>query len=393
MSSITKYKLKSGKELYRVQYTADIDPVTGKLDRRSKRGFKNKREAKLWIAKTLTEMDQHGFVENENVTYKEVYEYFIKNYKQTVKESTLNRVKGLFKYHILPSLGNKPIKKITIPTCQEMVMKWADELVDFRKVINYSGLVFKEARRLKIIYDNPMELVVMPKTDPNRHKKSDDKFWDKNELATFLEYCHKKYDGTNEEAVALFRLLAFTGARKAEILALQLDDFDSSTNTLIINKTITRDIKNRQTIGTPKTINGYRTLYLDQNTANILNHWINTMHKNMLMFGFNTSSGDQLIFPNTKNKLLSLMKPNKWMDSIVKFYNDSKPKNKLKRITPHGLRHTWATLALEAGTLSVKQIQRQLGDSDVQTVLNTYSHVTNKASEETIVNYSQYLGF
>jgi len=226
MSSITKYNLKDGQSLYRVQYTASIDPLTNKPQRKSKRGFKTQRAAKLWLAKRMVDIDNHGYAENENVKYSEIYEYFITQYKNTVKESTLNRVKGLFKHHIIPSLGNKPIKKITIPMCQKVVNEWSSELVDYRKVINYAGLVFKQARKLSIIYDNPMELVTIPKDDSSRHKKGIEKFWDKNELQTFLNQVNFEYAGINNEAVALFRLLSFTGARKAEILALQVSDFD-----------------------------------------------------------------------------------------------------------------------------------------------------------------------
>jgi len=391
MSSITKYKLKNGKELYRVQYTIGKDPITGKAKRTQKRGLKTQRDAKLFIAQQTIDIEHHGYIENRNIKFQQVYEYFIKSYKNTVKESTLNRVEGLFKYHILPKLGNKSIKKITIPMCQEMVNEWSVELVDFRKVTNYAGMVFKEARRQSIIYENPMELIIMPKDKSNRHKLSTDKFWDRDELNTFLKETSLVYSGKVDKAVALFRLLAFTGARKGELLALQIADFDYNDKTLLINKTVTRAIDNKQEIGTPKTISGYRTLFLDQYTADIMKDWIVNMKQEMSMLGFDTSSENQLIFPNEKNKLLSLMKPNKWMDHIIEMYNkDPNNDSKLKRITPHGIRHTWATIALESKRMTVKQIQVQLGDSDAAIVLNTYAHVTKQASVDTINCFTEY---
>ena len=392
MSSITQYKTKSGKTFYRVQYTIGVDPLTGKQKRTQKRGLKTQRDAKLFLAKQMVEIDNHGFAENQNIKYQAVYDYFMKSYKNTVKESTLNRVEGLFKYHILPLLGNKSIKKITIPMCQEMVNKWATDLVDFRKVVNYAGKVFKEARRLRIIYDNPMELVIIPKDKAERHKLGDDKFWDKDELNLFLKKSYETYAGRNNKAVALFRLLAFTGARKGEILALQIADFDYNDKTILINKTVTRAIDNKQSIGTPKTISGYRTLGLDQTTANILNDWIDELHTSLKQSNINISDDEQLIFPNSKNKLLSLMKPNKWMGHIIDTYNKHcESDSKLKRITPHGIRHTWATIALESKNLTLKQVQSQLGDSDVNVILNTYVHVTKHATKETIDSFTSYL--
>lgn len=47
----------------------------------------------------------------------------------------------------------------------------------------------------------------------------------------------------------------------------------------------------------------------------------------------------------------------------------------LPRLTLHGLRHTWATLALRAG-VHPKVVQERLEHSTIGVTLNTYSHVT-----------------
>lgn len=47
----------------------------------------------------------------------------------------------------------------------------------------------------------------------------------------------------------------------------------------------------------------------------------------------------------------------------------------LPRITLHGLRHTWATLALRAG-VHPKVVQERLGHSTIGVTLNIYSHVS-----------------
>ena len=111
MATITKYKIKSGKELWRCVYPSSIDPLTNKVKRTTKRGFKTKAECQKFLNAKLSEIDNHGYSSNENLRYKDVYQYFLESYKNTVKESTLNRVEGLFKHHILPSLGSFKIKK------------------------------------------------------------------------------------------------------------------------------------------------------------------------------------------------------------------------------------------------------------------------------------------
>ena len=49
-------------------------------------------------------------------------------------------------------------------------------------------------------------------------------------------------------------------------------------------------------------------------------------------------------------------------------------RHKLPRIPLHGLRHTWATIALEAG-IHPRVVQERLGHSNIAITLQTYSHV------------------
>ncbi|EOT49450.1 hypothetical protein IGK74_001480 [Enterococcus sp. AZ150] len=55
------------------------------------------------------------------------------------------------------------------------------------------------------------------------------------ELAIFLESC-KKHD--NMKIETYFRVLAYTGARKSEILALEWNDINFDSNKLTISKTL-----------------------------------------------------------------------------------------------------------------------------------------------------------
>ncbi len=49
----------------------------------------------------------------------------------------------------------------------------------------------------------------------------------------------------------------------------------------------------------------------------------------------------------------------------------------------HSLRHTHATMLLEAGA-NIKDIQERLGHSKLATTMDTYSHVTNKMKKDTV---------
>jgi integrase len=53
----------------------------------------------------------------------------------------------------------------------------------------------------------------------------------------------------------------------------------------------------------------------------------------------------------------------------------------LPRLTLHGLRHTWATLALEHG-VHPRVVQERLGHSTIAITLDIYSHVAPTLHDE-----------
>lgn len=53
----------------------------------------------------------------------------------------------------------------------------------------------------------------------------------------------------------------------------------------------------------------------------------------------------------------------------------------LPKIRIHNLRHSHASLLIKEG-VQAKVIQRRLGHKDIQTTLNTYSHLWSSAHQE-----------
>ncbi|WP_200778266.1 site-specific integrase, partial [Enterococcus faecium] len=89
----------------------------------------------------------------------------------------------------------------------------------------------------------------------------------------------------------------------------------------------------------------------------------------------NTSSKEQHVFTTVKNTLYIPNTVNDWLRYILKKYI-------LPRITPHGFRHTHASLLLEAGE-SVKVVQQRLGHENSKVTLDIYAHITNNATKKT----------
>lgn len=92
-----------------------------------------------------------------------------------------------------------------------------------------------------------------------------------------------------------FRILAYSGARKSELLALKWSDIDFDTSTLNINKTLTKGLNNKIIVQPTKTVNGRRVIDMDNDSMRLLKQWKMYQAQFMLKLGFNTNKPDQLV--------------------------------------------------------------------------------------------------
>lgn len=121
---IKKYKKKDGSTAYMFVAYLGIDPITRKQKRTTRRGFKTEREAKIAEAKLQIEVQANGFLNTEIMTFKQIYELWLEQYRITVKESTYQQAMITFKMMILPHFENMAIKDITVPHCQKVLNEW-----------------------------------------------------------------------------------------------------------------------------------------------------------------------------------------------------------------------------------------------------------------------------
>lgn len=389
MTEIVSYS-KKGQTYYKFQAYLGMNQITGKRKSVSRSGFKTKREARIVLDRLKYEFEHSMAHTNDEITFDDVYKLWLPVYATTVTESTLSRVKGIFEHHATEYFGHRKIADINVVYCQGFVTKLSETIKDIRKVGNYVGMVFKYAMKMDFIQKNPMAFV----TYPQNVRQQNNNFWSREQLRVFLDELDQHC--TNSAKMYTFlRLMAVTGARKGELLALQINDYDSNIGAIQINKTLTLTVDHKYTVGKTKTTNGNRTLYLDKKTVRILNQWLLAERQEMFILGFNINDNpNQLLFPSTKNTLLSPMKPNKWLSNIIDRYNKNhthKNDVRLKSITPHGLRHTLATLLSESGA-TLKQVQLQLGDSDLDTVLNTYTHLDEQMKKDTAKQFADFVG-
>lgn len=326
-------KIVKGQLVYEVRgYLGSYTDTNGKIKQKTfHKCFSSSNEAKTAFSKSKRDFEKQSnqlsvgnF--NSHPTFKVVYESWLQIYKEGVKESSLNRVKIIFEQHVLPSFGDKRIDKITWQDCQSAVLDWKKQVKFYNKFASYSSLIFKRAVKLGYIAQNPMDLVDVPKIPNGILASGNHNYWSLEQLRIFLLAVYHEDNGKRYERLALFYLLATTGMRKGEALALTWFDINDVQQSVSISKIITRKEDNTQAIGTPKTKNAFRTLSLDKPTLRALHDY--KIHLPQL------PHNNELIFKNQSGDMMSLMTPNHWLNHFIKV-------TVLPRITVHGLRHTF----------------------------------------------------
>ena len=182
-------------------------------------------------------------------------------------------------------------------------------------------------------------------------------------------------------------IAAFTGMRIGEATALTWNDIDFKKKKLEISKGKIYIIETKEyKITDPKTKQSKRTLYLDDKTLHVLKEWQITQQKLFFANGISRDSTD-LMF--TKLRSPKVLNNSNVENDLHYFY--SKNKN-LKEISPHGFRHTHASLLFEAGA-TLKEVQERLGHSNSKTTLEIYTHVIKSKQKENPEIFANYIDF
>ncbi len=373
---IIKYQTASGKDRYKFIVYAGKDETTGKSIVIRKQGFKTLKEAKqayLDVQQAILNGDYLP-INQKRLTYKDLLELYLPLYAQTVKETSFFQFKRCMESKVLPVLGDVYLDKITPQLCQKAVNQWAkDTPGGFVRAASWSSKVFKYAFQIGLIDSNPFDRVIMPKK-PAKQKKEN--FYTKDELETFL-------NGARDAGImkyALFRLLAFSGMRIGELIALEWSDIDFFRKTVSINKTLTLDKAGNYTVGRPKTTSSNRVIMLDNETMAILQKWRAEQSRRIIYLG---KPKNDLIFPGEHGAHLVYSTALDWNKKIAK-------KQGLKNISLHGFRHTHASLCFEAG-LTMQDVKDRLGHSNISTTMDIYTHVTKSRKEESIQQLAKFM--
>lgn len=314
---------------------------TGQRKRKKKEGFTRKKDAveyeqnfKARYSGSCTDMT-FGQV---TALYLEDCKIRQKPTSYAVKESGINK-------HVLPYFKDLLINSISVTH----IRQWQNELLNSEKYSEnylhtqntYLSGIFNYAMKFYGLTKNPAK-----ECGKIRGKRPELQFWTLEQFNSFIEIYKDKYP-----EYPIFMLLFWTGMRSGELLALTLNDFDFEKHTVRINKTYHR-LDKQDLVLTPKTECSNREVILPPFIEDIIKE-----HSSKL---YDYKPSDRL-FNTTKFILKHRLDKGSQVAG-------------LPQIRVHDLRHSHASMLIHLG-FSPLVIQERLGHENIETTLNTYSHL------------------
>lgn len=373
-------------------YVLDVgkDPKTGKRQQKTKGGFKRKKDAEEAAVKLKEELSNGIQPISDRCTFEELGEMWLVAYERRnqVKPSTI-RVRVHERLTWLNHFKKIDVHQLTRHMIQhalnDMSKDYASNtlsgiLSTLRKILRFG----KEQGFLK---HDPSEFVYMPKKRKTLAETSNEditlKYMEKATLKELLD-CAKRF-GLDHD-LTMFTLLAYTGMRIGEALALQWSDIDFDQQIVHIRKTMYNPKNNLREyqLETPKTESSKRDLVVDQALMELFKQ-VQRKQKEM-RFKYREAYDKQFVFVSYQEKTAGYPLTNKTVTfRLQRLLKTAKIE---QHITLHTFRHTHTSLLAEAG-VGLIEIMERLGHKDDSITRDVYLHVTKELKKEAVHKFSK----
>lgn len=319
----------------------------GNRKRKKKEGFARKKDAQEY--ERSFKLKQSGSCD---MTFRQMTDLYLSDCKIRQKPTSYAVKENAINKHILPFFGDMPVNTVTVAH----VRQWQNQLLQSNK---YSqNFLHSVNGYLSAIFNHAMKFYGLPKNPSKECGKIQEKrpelhFWTLEQFNQFMQTVDGDYP-----ACTMFLLLFWTGMRLGELLALTLNDFDFEKHTVKINKTYHR-FQKEDLILPPKTERSNRLVTLPTFLEDEVKAYT------LKLYGYTPS---ERLFPLSKDFLAPRLKAGAQALGLPK-------------IRVHDLRHSHASLLIHLG-FSPLLIQERLGHENIETTLNTYSHLYPTQQDE-----------
>jgi integrase len=359
--SITK--LPSGSWILKWYGPADQDGNRKRLTHTVKG---SKTDANKKLRELLSAVDSGSHVDKSPVTVKQFATRWMDTYVATnCRLRTAIGYQGNIDRYISPAIGRIAVQNLASSQIQAIYAGMLERGLSHTTTLHVHRVLKQMlacAVKWGVIVRNPADAA----TPPKREKKQLP-MWDVTTIGRFLDETEETPYG------AIFDFAVHTGLRRSEICGLKWEAIDLVAGRLEVVATLQQIRGHGLVTGTPKTERSRRSITLGPSTIELLRLVQGTQQLAKMDAGplwqeqgyvFTQADGSPVL-PGT----------------LTENFRFSARGLAMPPLTFHGLRHAFATVALQAG-MNPKVVSEALGHSSVTITLDTYSHVLPNMQNE-----------
>lgn len=396
-------------------YYFDMGKINGKRKKKEKGGFPTKKEAEAALARSLDEYNNTGtiFAPADITVSDYLDQWFEMDVRTNRKYNTQANYRAVIDNHLRPRFGEYRLRALTPAAVQE----YANDLkrqgyakATLKKIITTLSAALEYAiEPLGYIQYNPCDRVKYPRYEEGRPELHH--FISRTDMQKILA----RFPVSSPFYVPIM-IGYYTGVRISECFGLTWDRIDLKSQTITVDRQIVKKnlngTKNSWYFQTPKSASSVRVIRYGDTLQKVLKTAYRDKQKNRLELGgyfmeyyqkpeMDASGSTSLRLLGVSRDVpvdlekadLVCVRPDGVMITTDSFkYVCRVAQHDLGiPFNYHSLRHTHATMLIEAGA-PIKDVQVRLGHADVETTINRYVHDTEEMKNETVEIFERISG-
>ena len=342
--------------------------------RETKGGFACRKDCQASLTRKLTTLAEHTYVLPSRLNLREfLLKVWLPAIESGLRQTTLGGYRILVESHLVPQLGAVQLQSLN---GAQINAHYARLLAEGRvhgkggispNTVHHVHVVLHRALRDAVkwgyLQTNVAQFADPPRASAQRKELP---VWSEEELHAFLDSV------AEQRLYPLWRFLAMTGCRRGEALGLTWPDLDIENGRVMIRRALV-PIKGKLVETEPKTKRGRRLIALDGETVAVLRQQAARQLAEQQALGDGWVDSGRVFTQESGAEL----HPERISALFARLVRAAA----LPHIPLHGLRHTYASIALAKG-VNPAIVSRRLGHSTVAFTLDIYSHVLPQVDAE-----------